>query len=141
MVAKDVFKTFSIIKTLGSGTKKLESVALSKANFESFARELLLVRHYCIDIYVCNGGKGDWSVQHRASPGNLTQVEELIFGTSDLTTTTGIMSFTIGSEGVLGCCYVDVNERKISVSQFTENDSFSNLQSLIVQLSPKVNVL
>nr|CAG4644625.1 EOG090X02H9 [Leptodora kindtii] len=137
MVAKDVFKTFSIIKTLGSGTKKLESVALSKANFESFARELLLVRHYCIDIYVCNGGKGDWSVQHRASPGNLTQVEELIFGTSDLTTTTGIMSFTIGSEGVLGCCYVDVNERKISVSQFTENDSFSNLQSLIVQLSPK----
>ena len=70
------------------------------------------------------------------------QVEDLIFGNVDLTTTTGIMGLAIGQEKenntTIGCCYVDVNDRKFLVSQFTDTDSFSNLQSLIVQLSPKV---
>ena len=125
---------------LGSAPKQLESVVLSKSHFENFGRELLLVRNYCIDIYVCKGGKSDWVVQFQASPGNLVQVEDLLFGSVDITCSAGMLAIKIGQDNqtTVGCCYVDTNERKFLVAQFSDNDSFSNLESLIVQLSPKV---
>lgn len=137
-VSKDYFKTHSVIKILGFGVKKLESVALNKTHFENFARDLLVVKHYCLEIYVQNGGKNGWEVQYQASPGNLTQVEDLIFGASGLTTTVGILAFKVGQENnMVGCCYVDTIDRKFLVAQFSDTESFSNLESLIVQLSPK----
>ena len=89
---------------LGSGAKKLESVVFNKSHFESFARDVLLVKHYCIEIYT--GSKTDWSLQYQASPGNLTQVEDLIFGSTDITAQIGILAFKIGSENQVGCTYV-----------------------------------
>lgn len=71
--AKELFKTLSVVKMLGFGTKKLESVALNQTHFENLVRELLLVKHYCVDIFV-QAAKNSWQVQQRASPGNLTQV-------------------------------------------------------------------
>nr|CAG4650000.1 EOG090X02H9 [Sida crystallina] len=142
--AKEHFKTLSVLKILGFGAKKLESVALNQTHFENFVRELLLVKHYCIEIYAqsSRSGKNDWAITQQASPGNLVQVEDLIFGSTDLTTTTGILAVVTAQEkenySTVGCCYVDVNDRKFLVCQFTETDSFSNLQSLIVQLGPKV---
>lgn len=113
----------------------------STRHFENFARDILVVKHYCLEIYVSKIGKNDWCLQYQASPGNLTQVEDLIFGSSDLTTTVGILAFKIGQENqTVGCCYVDTNDRKFLVTQFSDNDSFSNLESLIVQLNPKVKV-
>ena len=100
-----------------------------------------MVKHYCLEIYTQNGGKNDWEVQYQASPGNLTQVEDLIFGTSGLTTTAGILAFKIGQENnTVGCCYIDTNDRKFLVAQFSDTESYSNLESLIVQLSPKVKI-
>lgn len=122
---------------LGYGVKKLESVVLNKSHFENFAREVLLVKHYCIEIYT--GSKSDWSIQYQASPGNLTQVEDLIFGSTDITSQVGILAFKIGTENQVGCSYIDTYARKFLVAQFADNDAFSNLESLIVQLSPKVN--
>lgn len=147
--AKDYFKTHSIVKLLGSGNKRLESVALNRNHFESFARELLIVRHCCIEIYASKtGSKNDWQLTHQASPGNLIQVEDLIFGSQDMTSSAGILAFKLGQENnpggggqnaVVGCCFVDSNaKREFLVAQFNDDDSFSNLESLIVQLSPKV---
>ena len=139
-VAKDYFKTHSIIKMLG-GQNKLESVTLSRSHFENFGRELLLVKHYCMEILVAKGGKNDWVVQYHASPGNLVQVEDLLFNSVDITCSAGILALKIGQDNnqpTIGCCYVDTNERKFLVAQFADNDSFSSLESLIVQLSPKV---
>lgn len=97
------------------------------------------MKHYCLEIYVQNGGKNGWEVQYQASPGNLTQVEDLIFGASGLTTTVGILAFKVGQENnMVGCCYIDTIDRKFLVAQFSDTESFSNLESLIVQLSPKV---
>lgn len=72
LAAKDYFKTHSVVKVLGSGSKKLESVAFNRNHFESFARELLTIRHCCVEVY--SGSKGDWTLSHQASPGNLIQV-------------------------------------------------------------------
>ena len=144
--ATEQFKTLSVIKTLGFGAKKLESVALNQTHFENFVRDMLLVKHYRIEIYAqtSRNGKNDWTIIQQASPGNLTQVEDLIFGNADLTTTTGVLGVSMVQEKensiTVGCCYVDVNDRKFLVSQFSDKDSFSNLQSLIVQLGPKVMI-
>lgn len=139
MASRDYFKTHSVVKILGFGANKLESVALNRNHFENFAREVLIVKHYCIEIYASKGGmKNDWTLECQASPGNLTQVEDLIFGSTDITNSTGILAFKIGNENQIGCCYIDTYERKFLVAQFADNESFSNFESLVVQLSPKV---
>lgn len=140
LASRDYFKTHSVVKMLGPKDKKLESVALNQNHFENFTRDLLIVKHYCIEIYSnSKASKNDWSIQYTASPGNLTQVEELIFGSSDITTLTGILAVKTGENNTVGCCFIDTNERKFLVSQFSDTESFINLEALVVQLSPKVN--
>ncbi len=139
LASKDYFKTHNVVKMLGPKDKKLESVALKPVQFETLARELLFVKHYCIEIYTnSGGGKNDWSIQYTASPGNITQVEDLIFGSAEITTLTGILAMKTGENNTVGCCFIDTNERKFLVSQFSDTESLINLEALVVQLSPKV---
>lgn len=61
------FFFFSQTKTFCfSGSNKLESVVLSKMNFESLVRELLLVKQYRVEIYRCKS-KNDWSLDFKVS--------------------------------------------------------------------------
>ena len=48
------------------GANKLPSVVLSRPNFESFARDLLLVKQYRVEIYQNKGKKNNvWTVSYR----------------------------------------------------------------------------
>lgn len=64
----------------------ISQVGLNKANFETFVKELLLVRNYRVEVFVNKGGtKGnDWKIEYKASPGNLTQFEELLFNSNEI---------------------------------------------------------
>lgn len=141
LAAKELFHTNSVIKLLGAGDKKVESVILSRLNFESFVRDLLLVKHYRIEVYKQKSGKNDWEAEYKASPGNLSQFEEILFGgSSELNVTTGVMAVKLANESgqrIVGVGYVDTAGRAMTVSEFTDNEAFSNLEALIVQLGPK----
>jgi DNA mismatch repair protein MSH2 len=141
LAARLVFHTSTAVKQLGSGCQQLPSVALSRMNFESFARELLLVRQYRVEVYR-NKGKGVWTVAYKASPGNLQQLEEVLFGSGAITHTALTLAVRLASGGkqggrLVGLAYADLNDHVLGVTEFTDSDQLSELQACLVQLGPK----
>ena len=78
----------------------------------------------------------------QASPGNLTQFEEILFGGgTGAVGCAGVVAVRVatGADGqrVVGVGYVDAAQRTMGVCEFADNEIFSNLESMLVQLGPK----
>ncbi|ORX68041.1 DNA mismatch repair protein [Linderina pennispora] len=117
-VATVVYKTPSVLKMLGSN---LPSCTMSRVVAESFMRDALLNYQLRVEIYASDSRQGSWNVSKTASPGNLQEVEEMLFRNSEVVTVPLVMAVSVRGEQV-GVAFVDPAQRSIGVCEFVDND-------------------
>ncbi|KAL4078153.1 muts domain V-domain-containing protein [Scleroderma yunnanense] len=154
-VAAHVFRTNSVLKYLGAGGKAggLPSVTLNYTLGHQFLREALTIKQLRVEIWVPTPGQGKkaakFVLQKEASPGNLQAVEDLLFANSDVLSAPIVVSIKIASSSgadktkskTVYIAYADTSIRELGVAEFTDNDLFSNIESLIIQLSVKEAII
>ncbi|XP_006463889.1 hypothetical protein AGABI2DRAFT_187339 [Agaricus bisporus var. bisporus H97] len=155
-VAQHVFHTKSVIKYLGAGARRLESVTLKVSVAQMLLREALTSKQLRVEIYESENGHGKKGTTFRldkeASPGNLQAVEDLLFVNSDILSAPVVMAIQLAnvpvsatgvksSHKAIGVAFADTSVRELGVADFIDNDIFSNTESLIIQLSVKEAIL
>ncbi|KKK17969.1 hypothetical protein ARAM_007275 [Aspergillus rambellii] len=146
-IARTVYKTTSVLRNLGrSETGGLPSVTMSVTVFRNFLREALFRLNKRVEIWGSVGtGKGHWKRVKQASPGNLQDVEEELGsvggGLNQMDSAPIILAVKIsaraGEARNVGVCFADASVRELGVSEFLDNDVYSNLESLVIQLGVK----
>lgn len=134
----------------------MPSVALKVSVAQTLLREALTTKQLRVEIWVPEPGQGKKQTKFRldkeASPGNLQAVEDLLFVNSDLLSSPIVMAVKLasapagasGAKGKLksiGIAFADTSIRQLGVADFVDNDLFSNLESLVIQLSVKEAVI
>ncbi|KAI0827097.1 DNA mismatch repair protein [Trametes gibbosa] len=154
-VATHVFRTNSVIKYLG-GRAGLPSVTLSESLAKSFLRDALTSKQLKVEIWAPEAGQGKkatkFVLDNEASPGNLSAVEDLLFSNTDIVSAPIVMAIKIASAPVIagnnaaktktvGVAYADSSTRELGVADFVDNELFSNVETLIIQLSVKEAII
>ncbi|XP_047531319.1 DNA mismatch repair protein Msh2 [Vanessa atalanta] len=130
---------------MGIEPNKLDYLVLSKGNFEILIRKLLLVRRYRVEIYVAEGSVRacEWTVKYKGSPGYLSQLEEILgdgLGSSEeqapCLMAVNIKTDTVTKGRLLGVACVTPGEYVMSVSEFTDDDLLTELETITVQMAP-----
>ena len=102
-------------------------------------KELLLIRHYRIEIYKQekNSRYANWTLDVKASPGNLGSLEDTLYSVND--NTSGLISVKIAGSDVpsIGVAYINTLERSVSVIQFEDDQYLSVFEAILVQCAPK----
>ncbi|KAI9506275.1 MSH2 protein [Coemansia spiralis] len=138
-VANVVYKTTTVIKYLGgSASTGLPSCTMSRMVAENFLRDALLSYQLRVEIYApLDSRQSSWKVSRTASPGNLQEVEEMLFANTEMVAVPLVMAVCFkGSvdQMQVGVAFIDPAQRSIGVCEFVDNDVFSNLESLVIQL-------
>ncbi|THH29236.1 hypothetical protein EUX98_g4951 [Antrodiella citrinella] len=159
-VATNVYCTNTVIKYLGPGGRAgLPSVTISTNNTKTFLRDALTAKQLKVEIWVPDGAQGRqgkkatrFKLDKEASPGNLQAVEDLLFVSTDITSAPVVMAIKIASTAApsagsksrmkaVGIAFADTSVRELGVADFVDNDSFSNTESLIIQLAVKEAII
>lgn len=81
----------------------------------------------------------NWKISKQASPGNLQDVEEELGGQIDAAPI--ILAVKVSAKASearnVGVCFADASVRELGVSEFLDNDLYSNFESLLIQLGVK----
>ncbi|GAA94508.1 uncharacterized protein L969DRAFT_91533 [Mixia osmundae IAM 14324] len=143
-VATHVFKTNTVLTYWGgSGSAAVPSCKMSRSVATNLLREALTLRQLRIEIWKDSSSKtssAQLTLVRQASPGNLGDVEDLLFGNIDLVSSPVIMAIRLSTkDGIttIGMAYADTSLRRIGLTEFVDNDLFSNTESLLVQLGVK----
>ncbi len=137
LIARAVYKTTSVLRQLGrEGSGGLPSVTLTVTVFRSFLREALFRLSKRIEIWETTG-RMNWKVTKTASPGNLQDVEEDLGGAGEAEAAPMMLAVKVSVKKEMrevGVCFADASVRELGVSEFLDNDAFSNFESLLIQL-------
>ena len=106
--------------------------------YRNFLREALFKLGRKVEIWE-NSGRMQWKLKKQASPGNLQDVEDELGGQLDSAPI--ILAVKISAKASearnVGICFADASVRELGVSEFLDNDLYSNLESLMIQLGVK----
>lgn len=138
-VAQNVYRTLTVLKYFGNPDPErgLASCTFTEAVFRSFLRDALFNLGLKIEIY-SSAGKNNWQCNKRASPGNIQDVEDLLSSSGDSSPV--VIAVRVASKAeqkIVGVCFADASARELGVSEFADNELFSNLESLVIQLGVK----
>lgn len=134
-----VYKTTSVLRQLGKNDSTgLPSVTMTPTVYKSFLREALFRLGKRIQVWTSQG-RNTWVISKNASPGNLQDVEDEIGGQYDAAPMIiAIKTSAKESEArTVGVCFADASAQELGVSEFLDNDLYSNLESLLIQLGVK----
>ncbi|KAK3385065.1 muts domain V-domain-containing protein [Podospora didyma] len=139
-IARTVYKTTSVVRQLGkSDHTGLPSVTMTMTVFRQFLREALFKLGKRVEIWASNNGRMNWKMAKHASPGNLQDVEDELGGQFDAAPV--ILAVKISAKGTevrtVGVCFADASVRELGVSEFLDNDLYSNFEALLIQLGVK----
>ncbi|KAI9894185.1 MAG: MutS-like protein [Vezdaea aestivalis] len=135
-VAQTVYKTTTVLKHLGkSDATGLTSVTMTTTVFRNFLRELLLRLGRRVEIWTA-AGKMKWKVVKQASPGNLQDVEEDLGASVDAAPIALAVKVSARASEArkVGVCFADKSVRELGISEFLDNDLYSNFESFLIQL-------
>lgn len=116
-----------MIRQLGGSRNPLESCTLSITAFRNFLRESLFQHGKRIEIW--SKGRNKWEISKQASPGNLQDVEEDFAG--QIESSPVILAVKVSAKGEernVGVCFADASVRELGVSEFSDNDLYSNFE-------------
>ena len=144
-IARVVYKTTAVIRNLGRSENALPSVTMTITAFRNFLRDALFKLRKRVEIWE-NTGKGvggGWVLGKQASPGNLQSVEDELG--AGMVGEMGhsapiILAVKVSAKSdarTVGVCFADASVRELGVSEFIDNDLYSNLESLLIQLGVK----
>uniref|UniRef100_A0A8B9TU16 DNA mismatch repair protein n=1 Tax=Anas platyrhynchos TaxID=8839 RepID=A0A8B9TU16_ANAPL len=141
LAARELFRTRAVIRQLaGAAVKTLVCFVLMDFSYLLLSFFIL----FSISLSVYTHSFKLYCFSKQGSPGNLAQFEEVLFANNDMSMAIGVVGVklsTADGQRVVGVGYVDTTLRKLSVCEFPDNDQFSNLEALLVQLGPKECVL
>ncbi|KAF8866139.1 DNA mismatch repair protein msh-2 [Acephala macrosclerotiorum] len=139
-IARTVYKTTSVLRQLGRNDDSgLPSVTMTITVYKNFLREALFRLNKRIEVWGTSGGRMNWKIIKTASPGNLQDIEEELGGQFDAAPI--ILAVKVSAKASearnVGVCFADASVRELGVSEFLDNDLYSNFESLLIQLGVK----
>ncbi|KAH6615580.1 DNA mismatch repair protein msh-2 [Chaetomium sp. MPI-SDFR-AT-0129] len=139
-IARTVYKTTSVVRQLGRNDHTgLPSVTMTATVFRQFLREALYKLGKRIEIWASPNGRMNWKATKHASPGNLQDVEEDLGSLAEAAPV--ILAVKISAKAsearAVGVCFADASVRELGVSEFLDNDLYSNFEALLIQLGVK----
>jgi DNA mismatch repair protein MSH2 len=107
--------------------------------FRQFLREALFKLGKRVEIWQSANGRMNWKIVKQASPGNLQDVEDELGG--QIEAAPMILAVRISAKATearsVGVCFADASTRELGVSEFLDNDLYSNFEALLIQLGVK----
>jgi DNA mismatch repair protein MSH2 len=106
---------------------------------ETILRVLLQEKRYRVEIYSV-GDDRKWYLKKKGSPGNLSELEDILYANADMQESNILLAVRIGYDQghrTVGAAFIDAILKKIGVCQMLDNDQLTNLESLIMQCGAK----
>ncbi|KAM0897627.1 hypothetical protein ACQ4PT_022444 [Festuca glaucescens] len=138
-IEKAYYHTMTALRQLGSNSDGISSVSVSRAMFETIARNLLLERtDHTLELY--EGSGSSWRLTKSGTPGNIGSFEDILFANNDMQdspVTVALFPVVRESQLYVGLSFVDMTNRKLGLAEFPEDSRFTNVESALVALGCK----